>query len=118
MKYEQDNFITFQTADVGVTIFTVMSKLAPTRCREPSISRRVSDFDVSAELRELVAKYMALGHNQYASMQGIPSLRQRIFEKTKELYGAVVTIRTGNHRNLPEQRKPSFRPSRCGELRK
>jgi methionine aminotransferase len=31
---------------------------------------------------------MALGHNQYAPMQGVPALRQRIAQKTKELYGA------------------------------
>ena len=53
-----------------------------------NLSQGFPDFDVSDELRELVAKYMALGHNQYAPMQGVPSLRQRIAEKTQELYGA------------------------------
>jgi len=73
--------------NVGVTIFTVMSKLA-NDSGAINLSQGFPDFDVSAELRELVTKYMALGHNQYAPMQGIPSLRQRICEKTKELYGA------------------------------
>ena len=73
--------------NVGVTIFTVMSKLA-NDAGAINLSQGFPDFDVSAELRELVAKYMALGHNQYAPMQGIPSLRQRIAEKTKELYDA------------------------------
>lgn len=73
--------------NVGVTIFTVMSKLA-NDAGAINLSQGFPDFDVSAELRELVAKYMALGHNQYAPMQGVPSLRQRISEKTKELYGA------------------------------
>jgi methionine transaminase len=73
--------------NIGVTIFTVMSKLA-NDAGAINLSQGFPDFDVSAELRELVAKYMASGHNQYAPMQGIPSLRQRIFEKTKELYGA------------------------------
>lgn len=72
---------------VGVTIFTVMSKLA-NDAGAINLSQGFPDFDVSAELRELVTKYMALGQNQYAPMQGIPSLRQRIAEKTKELYGA------------------------------
>jgi methionine aminotransferase len=73
--------------NVGVTIFTVMSKLA-NDAGAINLSQGFPDFDVSAELRELVAKYMALGHNQYAPMQGVPSLRQHIAEKTKELYGA------------------------------
>ena len=73
--------------NVGVTIFTVMSTLA-NDAGAINLSQGFPDFDVSAELRELVAKYMASGHNQYAPMQGVPSLRQRIAEKTKELYGA------------------------------
>jgi len=72
---------------VGVTIFTVMTRLS-NDSGAINLSQGFPDFDVSAELRELVAKYMAAGHNQYAPMQGIPSLRQRIQEKTKELYGA------------------------------
>lgn len=73
--------------NVGVTIFTVMSKLA-NDAGAINLSQGFPDFDVYAELRELVAKYMGLGHNQYAPMQGVPSLRQRIAEKTQELYGA------------------------------
>ncbi len=73
--------------DVGVTIFTVMSKLA-NDAGAINLSQGFPDFDVSAELCELVTKYMASGHNQYAPMQGVPSLRQRIAEKTEELYGA------------------------------
>ncbi|MBN1365898.1 MAG: methionine aminotransferase [Syntrophaceae bacterium] len=79
--------ISSKLPNVGVTIFTVMSKLA-NDAGAINLSQGFPDFDVSLELRELVTKYMALGHNQYASMQGVPSLRQRIAEKTKELYGA------------------------------
>jgi methionine transaminase len=79
--------ISSKLPNVGVTIFTVMSKLA-NDAGAINLSQGFPDFDVSAELRELVTKYMALGHNQYAPMQGVPSLRQRIAEKTKELYGA------------------------------
>ncbi|KQC08576.1 MAG: aminotransferase [Smithella sp. SDB] len=78
--------LTSKLPNVGVTIFTVMSKLA-NDTGAINLSQGFPDFDVSEELRELVAKYMALGHNQYAPMQGVPSLRQRIAEKTKELYG-------------------------------
>jgi methionine transaminase len=79
--------ISSKLPNVGVTIFTVMSKLA-NDSGAINLSQGFPDFDVSAELRELVAKHMTLGHNQYAPMQGVPSLRQRIAEKTKELYGA------------------------------
>jgi len=44
--------------NVGVTIFTVMSKLA-NDAGAINLSQGFPDFDVSAELRELVAKYMA-----------------------------------------------------------
>jgi methionine aminotransferase len=79
--------ISSKLPNVGVTIFTVMSKLA-NDAGAINLSQGFPDFDVSAELRDLVAKYMASGHNQYAPMQGVPSLRQRIAEKTQELYGA------------------------------
>jgi methionine aminotransferase len=73
--------------NVGVTIFTVMSKLA-NDTGAINLSQGFPDFDVDPELRDLVLKYMALGHNQYAPMQGVPALRQHISEKTKEIYGA------------------------------
>ncbi|HLZ18871.1 MAG TPA: methionine aminotransferase [Smithellaceae bacterium] len=73
--------------DVGVTIFTVMSKLAGD-AGAINLSQGFPDFDAAPELPALVAKYMASGHNQYAPMQGVLSLRRRIAEKTRELYGA------------------------------
>lgn len=92
--------LTSKLPNIGVTIFTVMSKLA-SDAGAINLSQGFPDFDVSAELRSLVAKYMALGHNQYAPMQGVPALRQRIAEKTKELYGALydpdteITVTSG-----------------------
>ncbi len=79
--------ISSKLPNVGVTIFTVMSKLAHD-AGAINLSQGFPDFNVAPQLRELVAKYMALGHNQYAPMQGVPALRQRIAQKTKELYGA------------------------------
>lgn len=73
--------------DVGVTIFTVMSKLAGD-AGAINLSQGFPDFDAAPELPLLAAKYMASGHNQYAPMQGVLSLRRRIAEKTGELYGA------------------------------
>jgi methionine transaminase len=79
--------LTSKLPNVGVTIFTVMSKLA-NDAGAINLSQGFPDFDVSPELSQLVVKYMASGNNQYAPMQGAGSLRQRIAEKTKELYGA------------------------------
>jgi methionine aminotransferase len=45
---------------------------------------------MDAELHELVAKAMADGHNQYAPMPGLPSLRESIAEKIGFLYGTKV----------------------------
>lgn len=92
--------LTSKLPNIGVTIFTVMTHLA-NRVGAINLSQGFPDFDVSEELRGLVTKYMALGYNQYAPMQGILSLRQRIAEKTRELYGAAydpeteITITSG-----------------------
>ena len=70
---------------VGVTIFTVMSRLA-NDYDAINLSQGFPDFDVSPELIALVEKYMRSGHNQYAPMQGVPELREAIAQKTFELY--------------------------------
>jgi len=86
--------------NVGITIFTVMSKLAHDT-GAINLSQGFPDFDADPELIELVRKYMELGNNQYAPMQGVPVLRQRISEKTKALYGAAydpdteITVASG-----------------------
>jgi len=51
------------------------------------LSQGFPDFDVDATLVDLVTKYMRSGNNQYAPMQGVPVLRQKIAEKAFELYG-------------------------------
>ena len=53
-----------------------------------NLSQGFPDFDVPAELISLVSKYMQQGCNQYAPMQGVPLLRERIAEKVFELYGS------------------------------
>lgn len=75
--------------NVGITIFTVMSKLAADH-QAINLSQGFPDFDPHPDLIELVSKYMREGLNQYAPMQGLPLLRQRIAEKVKSLYGADV----------------------------
>ena len=75
---------------VGVTIFTVMSRLANER-GAINLSQGFPDFDVDPELIGLVDHYMREGNNQYAPMQGVPALRERISEKVRELYGAAYS---------------------------
>jgi len=73
--------------DVGVTIFTIMSKLANDH-HAINLSQGFPDFDVHPDLLALVGNYMRSGHNQYAPMQGVAALRDQIAEKVLALYNA------------------------------
>ena len=75
--------------DVGVTIFTVMSKLAQDT-GAINLSQGFPDFQPHPELVGLVNRYMRDGFNQYAPMQGAVGLRRNIAEKVGALYGAEV----------------------------
>lgn len=72
--------------DVGTTIFTIMSRMAAEH-NAINLSQGFPDFNCHEELIELVEYYMRKGFNQYAPMQGIPVLRQKISEKISRLYG-------------------------------
>ncbi len=85
--------MTSKLPDVGITIFTVMSKLAADH-GAINLSQGFPDFDAPAELIARVSDYMRQGLNQYAPMQGVPLLRQRIAEKIKMLYQADVDPET------------------------
>ncbi|HLU89076.1 MAG TPA: methionine aminotransferase [Cyclobacteriaceae bacterium] len=86
--------------EVGTTIFTVMSKLG-TDYGAINLSQGFPSFDCSPELKHLIQFYMEKGENQYAPMSGVPALRQKISEKTQNLYGVrydateEVTVTTG-----------------------
>ena len=72
--------------DVGTTIFTVMSR----RARELgalNLGQGFPDYDIDARLTELVGAAMQAGHNQYAPMEGLPELRERIAAKLRACYG-------------------------------
>ena len=73
--------------DVGVTIFSQMTKLANDH-DAINLSQGFPDFDVDTGLVKLVNKYMCSGNNQYAPMQGVQNLRERIAEKTRDIYSA------------------------------
>jgi len=74
--------------DVGVTIFTVMTRLANEQ-HAINLSQGFPDFDVDPGLIHLVGQAMAEGNNQYAPMQGALPLREMISEKVRDLYGAL-----------------------------
>ena len=75
--------------EVGTTIFTVMSR----RARELdalNLGQGFPDYDIDPRLTELVAAAMTAGHNQYAPMEGLPALRERIAAKLLAVYGLRV----------------------------
>lgn len=66
--------------DVGTTIFTIVSR----RARELNalnLGQGYPDYAIDPRLTELVGAAMQAGHNQYAPMEGLLSLRERIAEK-------------------------------------
>ncbi len=71
--------------EVGVTIFTVMTQLAQAS-GAINLSQGFPDFDVSPQLIDRVSYYMQAGHNQYAPMQGVLTLRAAIAAKVESLY--------------------------------
>ena len=92
--------ITSKLPHTGTTIFTVMSALAA-EVGAINLSQGFPDYDCSPHLIELVNEAMRNGHNQYAPMAGVMSLREQIAYKTEKLYGAVynpdteITITAG-----------------------
>jgi methionine transaminase len=71
--------------EVGTTIFTVMSR----RARELAalnLGQGFPDYDIDPELAVCVAAAMHAGHNQYAPMEGLPVLRERIAAKLEASY--------------------------------
>lgn len=79
--------------DVGTTIFTIMSALA-TEQGAINLSQGFPDFDTPPALIDLVARHMRDGRNQYAPMQGVGPLRERIAAKVAALYGNPVDPET------------------------
>ena len=72
--------------DVGVSIFSVMTRLAIEH-KAINLSQGFPDFNCDPALIEAVAKAMRDGHNQYAPMPGVLALREAIAAKVEQLYG-------------------------------
>lgn len=86
MKFEGN--INGKLPQVGNSIFSVMSALAAEH-NAINLAQGFPNFDCSDRLKQLVTEAMAKGFNQYAPMAGLPLLRERIAQKTEELYSAV-----------------------------
>ena len=75
--------------DIGTTIFTIMSR----RARELdalNLGQGFPDYDIDPRLTQLVAAAMQAGHNQYAPMEGLAALRERIAAKLSASYGLAI----------------------------
>ena len=75
--------------DVGMSIFSVMTRLAEEH-DAINLSQGFPNFDPPARLIELVGEHLAGGDNQYAPMPGVPALREAIAAKLARHYGATV----------------------------
>lgn len=72
---------------VSTTIFTKMSRMAQ-KYQAVNLAQGFPGFPSDPKLQKLVTKAMASGHNQYAPMPGLYSLRKKITEKINTLYGS------------------------------
>ncbi len=78
--------ITNKMPKVETTIFSRLAKLAAEH-NAVNLAQGYPDFNSSESLIKLVNQYMKKGFNQYAPMPGAIELREKIAEKTEELYG-------------------------------
>ncbi|NVK84249.1 MAG: aminotransferase class I/II-fold pyridoxal phosphate-dependent enzyme, partial [Cytophagia bacterium] len=78
--------LTSKLPNVGITIFTKMSKMAQ-EYGAINLSQGFPDFDVAPELIDRVHHYMKKGFNQYPPMPGVLSLRESICQKIERSYG-------------------------------
>lgn len=91
---------TSKLPSTGVSIFTIMSKLAVDH-GAVNLGQGFPDFDCAPELVEAVAQKMREGHNQYCPMPGVAALREALAMKIERLYGraydpeAEITITSG-----------------------
>ncbi len=87
-------------SNTTASIFSIMGKMAVDH-NAINLSQGFPGFNIDPKLHALVTEAMQEGHNQYAPMQGIFSLREKIAEKLNVAYGSnyhpgkEITITTG-----------------------
>lgn len=72
--------------DVGTTIFSVIGQLSALH-NAINLSQGAPNFPCDPLLVEGVTRAMQQGHNQYATMTGLPALREVLAAKVGTLYG-------------------------------
>jgi len=77
--------------DVGTTIFTVIGQLSAEH-NAINLSQGAPNFSCDARLIDGVTRAMSAGHNQYAPMTGLRSLKERIAGKIGDLYGTHYDV--------------------------
>jgi len=74
-------------------IFTIMSRLA-TEHRAINLGQGFPDFECDEKLKDLVAKHVKGGKNQYVPLSGLPALNQTLSQKMERLYGMPINPQT------------------------
>ena len=79
-------------AGLGTTIFTTMSALAAEH-GAINLGQGFPDEDGPADIREVAAKALINGPNQYPPMTGLPALRQAVADHDLRFYGLSYDAR-------------------------
>jgi aspartate/methionine/tyrosine aminotransferase len=77
--------------DVGTTIFTVIGQLAAQH-QALDLCQGAPNFACDPRLVDAAAQAMRSGHNQYAPMSGVASLKQAIIDKCLRLTGTRYSV--------------------------
>ena len=77
--------------DVGTTIFTVIGQLAAEH-DALNLAQGAPNFACAPALVDAAARAMRNGHNQYAPMTGLRTLRKAIADKIKHLTGTPYDV--------------------------
>jgi aspartate/methionine/tyrosine aminotransferase len=79
-------------ASLGTTIFTTMSALAVEH-GAINLGQGFPDEDGPADIREVAARALNEGPNQYPPMMGLPALRQAVADHDMRFYGLAYDAR-------------------------
>src|SRR5437660_626476 len=81
--------LTFGTG-IGTALFAGGKLFPNTELGHLELGQGFPDYDIDPRLTELVAEAMRGGHNQYAPMEGVLALRERIAAKLLRVYGRAI----------------------------
>jgi len=73
----------------GQSIFAEMTVIS-NKYKAINLAQGFPNYDGSAELKELMSKYIQKGMNQYAPMPGVPKLRKVIARKIEKSYNLTI----------------------------